>query len=184
MSSGSSAGLIGMAETAPTQTTNLDRYGSAELDWTRARDALAAPAGMDVTHFLGTCRPDGTPHAAGVGAQWFDGDVYFTSNPDTRKSRDLALNPRCTISVRLPGIDLVLSGSAERVTDAPTLERIAAGYRADGWPAQVEKDALTAPFSAPSAGPPPWHVYRFTFHTVVGVGTAEPHGATRWHFDR
>ena len=27
-------------------------------------------------------------------------------------------------------------------------------------------------------------VYRFTFHTAVGVATAEPHGATRWRFAR
>jgi hypothetical protein len=46
------------------------------------------------------------------------------------------------------------------------------------------RDALTAPFSAPSAGPPPWQVYRFTFHTVVGVASQEPYGATRWRFQR
>jgi hypothetical protein len=51
-------------------------------------------------------------------------------------------------------------------------------------PAQVEGEAFTAPFGAPSAGPPPWHLYRFTFHTAVGVATAEPHGATRWRFAR
>ena len=28
----------------------------------------------------------------------------------------------------------------------------------------------------------PWHVYRLTLHTAVGVATAEPHGATRWDF--
>ena len=57
-------------------------------------------------------------------------------------------------------------------------------YREGGWPAQVEGDALTAPFSAPSAGPPPWHLYRFTFHTAFGVAGEEPNGATRWRFDR
>lgn len=172
-----------MSELTPSETTNLDRYGSAALDWDRARAALSRTTD-EVTHFLGTCRPDGTPHAAGVGAQWMDGYLYFTSNPDTRKSRDLAVNPLCTMSVRLPGIDLVLDGSAERVIDAETLERVAAGYRESGWPAQVEGDALTAPFSAPSAGPPPWHVHRFTFHTVVGVASEEPFGATRWRFER
>ena len=45
-----------------------------------------------------------------------------------------------------------------------------------------EGDAFTAPYSAPSAGPPPWHLYRFTFHTAVGVAGEEPHGATRWRF--
>lgn len=173
-----------MTGPVPTETTNLDRYGAAPLEWRRAHDALAAVPTPDVTYFLGTCRPDGTPHAAGVGALWLTGDLYFTSSPAARKARDLAVNPRCTLSVRLPGIDLVLDGSAERVTDQDVLAQVAAGYRAGGWPAEVDGDAVTAPFSAPSAGPPPWHVYRFTFHTVVGVAGVEPHGATRWRFER
>jgi hypothetical protein len=48
----------------------------------------------------------------------------------------------------------------------------------------VEGDALTAPFSAPSAGPPPWHLYRLEFTKVFGVAGQEPHGATRWRFAR
>jgi Pyridoxamine 5'-phosphate oxidase len=173
-----------MTELTPSGTTNLSRYGDAALDWSRARDALAAVPTPDITYFLGTCRPDGTPHAAGVGAMWLAGDLYFTSSRAARKARDLAVNPRCTISGRLPGIDLVLDGTAAGVTDPETLEQVAAGYRASGWPAEVDGDALTAPFNAPSAGPPPWHVYRFAFHTVVGVATVEPYGATRWRFPR
>jgi hypothetical protein len=182
MSSRLTVVYTGMTDLAPVETTNLDRYGSPALPWSRAHDALAQDS--SATHFLGTCRPDGTPHSAGVGAQWLAGDLYFVSGPAARKARDLAVNPACTISVQLPGIDVVLTGSAERVTDAGTLEQIAAGYRAGGWPAEVEGDALTAPYSAPSAGPAPWHVYRFTFHTVVGVATTEPSGATRWRFER
>ena len=49
-------------------------------------------------------------------------------------------------------------------------------------PWQVEGDAFTAPYSAPSAGPPPWHLFRVTVHTVFGIAGAEPHGATRWRF--
>ena len=78
----------------------------------------------------------------------------------------------------------MFEGEATRVTDGPTLERLAARYRAHGWPAEVAGDAFTAPYSAPSAGPPPWHLYRFTFHTAVGVAAEAPHGATRWRFDR
>lgn len=174
---------MGMSELTPHETTNLDRYGNAALEWSRAEAALAAKS-PTATHFLGTSRPDGTPHAAGVGAQWLAGHLYFVSSPDARKARDIAVNPRCTISVGLPGIDVVLDGTARRVTDADTLETIAAGYREGGWPAEVAGDALVAPYSAPSAGPPPWHVYRFAFHTAVGLATQEPHGATRWRFER
>jgi hypothetical protein len=166
-----------------TETTNLDIYGHDALPWSRARDLLARqPLDGHAGFFLGTARPDGTPHAAGVGVAWHDGDMYLTSGPRARKARNLAANPRCTLSASLDGIDVVLEGEAQRVTDAATLERIAALYREGGWPVQVDGDALTAPFSAPSAGPPPWHLYRFTFHTVFGVATAEPHGGTRWTF--
>jgi pyridoxamine 5'-phosphate oxidase-like protein len=166
----------------PIETKNLDRYGSAPLPWSRAREQLMAEPDPGVPWFLGTGRPDGSLHAAGVGCVWFDGDLYFTSNADTRKSRNLAADPACTISVRLPGIDLVLEGSSTVVTDQPTLEEVAEVFRSGGWQAEVAGGAFTAPFSAPSAGPPPWQLYRFTFHTAFGVATAEPHGATRWRF--
>jgi hypothetical protein len=113
---------------------------------------------------------------------WHDGDLYVVTGPGTRKARNLAANPACTISVRLEGIDMVFEGEASRVTDAPTLEAVVAVYNAGGWPAEVEGDAFTAPYSAPSAGPPPWHLHRFVFHTAFGVATAEPYGATRWRF--
>jgi hypothetical protein len=173
-----------MTDRAPVETTNLDRYGHPALPWTRPRDLLAAsPRRFDITFFLGTSGPDGRPHAAGIGALWHDGDLYLVSGPGTRKSRNLAANSACTISVKLEGIDLVLEGEASRVMDQPTLEQLAQLYREGGWPAQVQGDTFTAPYSAPSAGPPPWYLYRFTFHTAFAVTTAEPHGATRWRFD-
>lgn len=174
-----------MTDREPAEVTNLDRYGNAPLPWSRPREILSAGTlGPGVTSFLGTATPQGRPHAAGVGTAWHDGDLYFTSGPGARKARDLSANPACTISMRLDGIDLVFDGTSARVTDARTLEDVAALYRSGGWPVEVEGDAYMAPFSAPSAGPPPWHLYRFTFSTVVGVATAEPHGATRWRFAR
>ena len=173
-----------MRDRQPSSVTNLDRYGYDALAWSRALDALkGASATPSVTWFLGTAQPDGRPHAAGVGAVWHDGNLYFTSSPAARKAHDLSANPLCTVSGRLDGIDLVLEGDASRVTDTPTLEQVAAIYRAGGWPATVEDDAPTAPYSAPSAGPPPWHLYRMSVHTIFGVATAEPYGATRWRFE-
>jgi hypothetical protein len=172
-----------MPERQPMETTNLDRYGNAPLPWSRPRDILAGSVpGPEVAMFLSTTQPDGRPHTPGIGALWYDGDLYFTSNPDTRKSRNLAANSACTIAMRLPGIDVVFEGEAARTTDAATLEAVTALYREGGWPAEVAGDAITAPFSAPSAGPPPWHLYRFTFDTVFGVANEEPNGATRWRF--
>jgi hypothetical protein len=174
-----------MTDREPTSITNLDGYGNPPLAWSRARDALVAnPAAPEVPYFLGTVRPDGRPHTAGIGALWHDGELYFVSGPGTQKSRNVAVNPACTMAASLPGIDLVFEGNAVRVTNRPTLEPVAARYRELGWPAEVEGDAFTAPFNAPSAGPPPWYLYRLDFHTVFGVASAEPNGATRWRFER
>jgi Pyridoxamine 5'-phosphate oxidase len=176
-----------MTDRQPAEVTNLDRYGNPVLPWSMAHDLLAfGPNGPLVGFFLGTVRPGGRPDAAGVGAVWHDGDLYFTSGPGTRKARNLASNPACTISVKLAGMDLTLSGEAVRITEPAILERVASIYRGIGWPAEVtaDGDGFTAPYSAPSAGPPPWHLYRFTFDTVVGLSTTEPNGATRWRFDR
>ena len=80
------------------------------------------------------------------------------------------------------GIDLVIGGVAERVTDGETLERIAKRYGDQGWPARVEAGAYTYDYSAPSAGPPPWYLYVVAPVTVYGVLGDEPGGATRWRF--
>ena len=56
---------------------------------------------------------------------------------------------------------------------------------ADGeWPARPDETgrAITAEFSAPSAGPPPWTVYKLTPTAATAVATVEPGGATRWTF--
>jgi hypothetical protein len=171
-----------MTERTPIETRNLDIYGNAALPWSRPHDLLTAVIFFGRPAILGTVRPDGRPHAAAIGALWLDGDIYFTSGAATRKSRNLAANPACTIAASLATIDMVFEGQAYRVTDGPTLERLAARCREAGWPVQVEGDAFSGPFSAPSAGPPPWQLYRFTFDTAIGNATAEPHGATRWRF--
>jgi hypothetical protein len=169
----------------PIETISLAIDGSPPIPWSRPHDLLVAGGLSAVgTSFLGTVRPDGRPHAAGLGAAWHDGAVYFQCGPETRKARNVAANPACTLSASLEGIDLVFEGDAHRVTDAPTLEAIAAIYRDGGWPVEVEGDTFVAPYSAPSAGPPPWHLFRITVRTVFGVATAEPYGATRWRFSK
>ena len=166
------------------ETKNLDIYGDPVIPWSRALELLeAAPSAQPPrTTWLSTVRPDGRPHLAGVGALWVDGQFYLTSGPGTQKSRNLAANPSCALSMALPGLDLVVEGRAVKVTDQATLERLAQRYAAQGWPARASDGALTAEFSAPSAGPPPWHLYVVTPLVAFGVASEKPYGATRWRF--
>jgi hypothetical protein len=179
-----------MSTQEPTKTINLDQYGLDALPWSGVIDALSAvypdppTPGHDMFTVLGTVLPDGRPHAASVGAMWIDGAWYVVSGPGTRKSRNLANNPACTLTAKLPGIDVVFVGEGHRVIDAKELERVAVVYRGVGWPAEVEGEAFTAPYTAPSGGPPPWYLYRIACEQAFGVGTAaQVNGATKWTFD-
>lgn len=172
-----------MADPTPIETKNLDIYGNEALAWSRPLAILTGGIFISNT-ILSTVRPDGRPHATGIGAIWLDGAIYFTSGPNSRKARNLAHNRACTITARMSGIDLMFEGEALRVFDPATLERAATHFQKGGWPVQAEGDAFTGPYNAPSAGPPPWNLYRFRFDTVIGNATAEPHGATRWRFAR
>jgi hypothetical protein len=184
MSSLPPSGLTNMSTLEPTEASNLDAAtGTDAIPWSRPRDLLDGGALRDgAAVFLGTVRPEGRPHSARVGAAWYDGQVYFQTGGLTRKARNLAVNPACTVSTSLDGIDLVFEGLAERVIDGPTLEGVAAVWREGGWAAEVDADGIVAPYNAPGTGPPPWQVYRVVAHTVLGVATAEPYGATRWRF--
>jgi hypothetical protein len=83
-------------------------------------------------------------------------------------------------SIATEPFDLVVEGLAKRVLDSAELKSVADVFNTGGCPAKVDGDALTAEFSAPSAGPPPWYVYRIEPSTVFALGTAEPYGAARF----
>ena len=166
------------------QKNLADLYGLDPIPWSRALEALQGSGGSETRCFMATTRPDGRPHVAGVGALWDEGKVYVVSGPGTRKSQNLAQNPSCSVAFALKGMDLVVEGAAERVTDDETLRRLAKHYADSGWPARVEDGAFTYDYSAPSAGPPPWYLYAVTPTTVFGVLAEEPGGAMRWRLDR
>jgi Pyridoxamine 5'-phosphate oxidase len=171
---------------------NLDGYGAPEIDWARVQEVLdtqltqAPDTGGPDRHtcWLTTINPDGSPHVTAVGVVALNGHWHFTSGPATRKSLNLARDPRCVFSVATQPFDIVIEGTAHRATDADELRAAAEAYRRAGWPAEVDGDALTAEYSAPSAGPAPWHVYRVEPATVFALGTSEPGGATKFRVTR
>lgn len=174
----------------PVSQRNLDGYGTPPIEWQRVYARLQQRIAQEPggggpgrhTCWLATVRPDGRPHVMPLGAIWDDGLFYFTSGPNTRKSKNLAFNPNCVLTVSTFDFDLVFEGEAVKVTDEPTLQHVARLFVDDGWPAEVRDGALIAEYSAPSAGPPPWEVYALKPKTVFALGTSEPYGATRYRF--
>jgi hypothetical protein len=173
------------------ETTNLGaRDGLPPVDWRAVvtkLDAGSAPA-PDAhnarTTWLTTLNEDGSPHVTAVGALWLDGAFWFQTGAGTRKSRNVARDPRCSIAVSIRDADVVVEGDATRVTDPATVARIAKAWADSGWPAEVDPSGtgITAPFNAPSQGPPPWYVRRIEPRTATVVLGTEPGGLTRFTF--
>jgi nitroimidazol reductase NimA-like FMN-containing flavoprotein (pyridoxamine 5'-phosphate oxidase superfamily) len=151
------------------------------MPWSEAERRLAGAR----TYWLATTGPGPRPHVRPVLAVWVDGALHTTSSPAARKARNLAGNDRCSFSVSADSVDVVLEGTAAKVTDTGHLQRVADAYRDKyGWPPTVVDGAFDAPYGAPTAGPPPYEVYEITPTVVFGFGTDEDHAprSARWTF--
>jgi hypothetical protein len=173
------------------ETINLgEADGLPPLDWADIAEKLdtgsaPAPDGMNSrTTWLSTVNEDGSPHVTAVGALWLDGTFWFQTGTGTRKGRNVARDPRCSVAVSIRDADVVFEGEATRVTDPTALTRIAKAWTEQGWPAEPAESGsgITAPFNAPSQGPPPWNVYRIQPRSATVVASAEPGGLTRFRF--
>jgi hypothetical protein len=164
--------------------------GLPPVDWTTVinkLDAGSAPA-PDAhnarTTWLTTVNHDGSAHVTAVGAVWLAGTFWFQTGAHTRKSRNVARNPRCSIAISIRDADVVIEGDATPVTDRESVARVAKAWADNGWPVEPDNSGsgITAPFNAPSQGPPPWTVYRIEPRSATVVLGIEPGGLTRFTF--
>src|SRR5215813_2502944 len=107
------------------ETTNLaEADGLASLDWSQVEHQLTDLLMLDdprspnrSTFWLTTLNADGSPHVTSVGALWHAGSVWFQTGDRTRKAKNVARDPRCTVSVATGGYDVTVAGVARRVTE-------------------------------------------------------------------
>ena len=149
-----------------------------------AGSAPAPDALNSRTTWLSTVNEDGSPHVTPVGAIWLEGTYWFQTGSGTRKARNVARDGRCSVALSIRDADVVIEGQAVRVTDKDAVARAAKAWADQGWPAEPDErgTGITAPFNAPSQGPPPWDVYRIEPRSAIATLTAEPGGLTRFVF--
>ena len=87
------------------------------------------------TFWLSTVRPDGRPHVTPLIAVWHGDAIWFTTGPDERKAKNLSENSSCILTTGRSdlidgGLDIVLEGTAEQVTNEAELEAIAEAFAA------------------------------------------------------
>ncbi len=164
--------------------------GLPPVDWTIIKaklDAGSSPspeAHNARTTWLSTVNEDGSAHVTAVGALWLEGSFWFQTGSGTRKCRNVTRDPRCSIALSILDADVVAEGEAKRETNTTTLSRLATAWADQGWPAELDESGvgITAPFNAPSQGPPPWNVYRIMLTSVTVTLGTEPGGLTRFNF--
>jgi hypothetical protein len=157
-------------EQAPQREQSLVEGESETTSWEVARERLANPEHQR-TSWLATTRPDGRPHLMPVIATWIDDAIHLVVGEGTRKGRNLAADGRCVIattSTTLPSLDIVLEGRAEPLTDDDVVRRIAEAFSKSGWPLEAKGDKVDGP-NAPTAGPPPYTIFRFLPSKAFGL---------------
>jgi nitroimidazol reductase NimA-like FMN-containing flavoprotein (pyridoxamine 5'-phosphate oxidase superfamily) len=135
--------------------TELDERFSepdAELTpWATTRDALEAAQLFWVT----TVRTDGRPHVTPLVAVWLDELLHFCTGPAEQKAMNLATNPLVVLSTGCnqwdQGLDVMVEGRANRITDRPTLERLATAW-ASKWDGRWNYGVTDGGFTHPDAG--------------------------------
>jgi PPOX class probable F420-dependent enzyme len=80
-------------------------------------------------YWLTTVRRDGRPHVTPLIGVWHDGAMHFTTGLGEQKARNLEANPRVALTTGnntwADGLDVVVEGTAERVTDRDSLQPLA-----------------------------------------------------------
>jgi hypothetical protein len=94
-------------------------------------------------------------------------------------------------STTLPSIDVVVEDHAEPLKDEAAVRRIAEVLKGNDWPLEAHGDQVDGP-NAPTAGPPPYSIYRMVPSTAFGLpgmfgmeqfDPADLPKPTRWEFD-
>jgi nitroimidazol reductase NimA-like FMN-containing flavoprotein (pyridoxamine 5'-phosphate oxidase superfamily) len=104
-------------------------YGLAEdekglLSWTWVVEKMSDCR----TFWVGTVHPSNRAHVMPVWGVWVDDAFYFSTGRKSRKGRNLAANPACTVTNDDGEEAVIVEGSAEEVKDTAALERVAAAY--------------------------------------------------------
>jgi hypothetical protein len=135
--------------------------------------------------FLSTVRADGRPHVTPLPVFWLDGALHFCTGPEEQKARNLAGNPRCAITTGTDrfrrGLDVVVEGTAVRVTDTDLLRRLTPLWREKlDW----EFDVVPGEgFADPEGGGGGLaHVFAVAPEKVLAFGKGEPYSQTRYRF--
>jgi general stress protein 26 len=113
-------------------TGELDpRFSDPDAEPTPWSEIVAVLESAELS-WLTTVRADGRPHVTPLVTIWQEGALYFCTGPGEQKAVNLEQQQHVAVTTGCngwrSGLDVVVEGEAERVTDRRRLERLA-----DAW---------------------------------------------------
>lgn len=166
----------------PIKVSVDDRYsadGIAATPWEQVHDVLVSTE----IYALTTLLPDGMPHTVPISGIMDDHGFLFCTGPKEQKALNIAHDPRGSVHIGstlfFEGIDIVVRGRIERVTDQPTLLYLAEAFIAkygEFWTFGVGDEALINHHELPA-----W-VFRLVPEVAHSFTRAEQTAQTRYGF--
>jgi general stress protein 26 len=167
-----------MPETEPTTELNegFSEPGAVAPPWAEVAGVLS---GSEM-FWLSTVRRDGRPHVTPLPAIWLDGALYFCAGSREQKARNLESDPHCILSAGAnqfrSGLDVVVEGSAARVTGPAQLQQLAVIWKSRlDWDFQVTDGGFRDPAGRTGL------VFAVTPAKVLAFGK-HPYSQTRYRF--
>ena len=137
-----------MPQTEPAAELNegFSEPDAAARPWSEVAEVLSRAE----MFWLSTVRGDGRPHVTPLPAVWLDGMLHFCTGSHEQKTKNLQSNPNCVLTAGAnqfrSGLDVVLEGTAARVTDPARLQQLAELWKSKlDWDFQVTDDGFRDP---------------------------------------
>jgi nitroimidazol reductase NimA-like FMN-containing flavoprotein (pyridoxamine 5'-phosphate oxidase superfamily) len=141
-------------------------------------------------YWIITVRADRRPHAVPLVGVWHEGAFAFCTGVEEQKQRNLDTDPHVAVTTGSMGAegwdrgkDVVVEGTAVRVTDAGALQALADAWSAnygDDWRFEVRGEEFVEVSHSGGSTEGGARVYRVTPEKVLVFGGA--HGQTRYRF--
>jgi len=125
-------------------------------------------------YWVVTVWPDARPHAMPVWGMWHEESFWFSSSRPSRKSKNLAANPRCVVTTEDAKNPVVVEGTATLLTDPNDLATLLA----------LENAKYETAYRIESLDPEINACFRVTPTWVFGLAEGDFTGSpTRWQFE-
>jgi general stress protein 26 len=165
----------------PNPTAEIDkRFSDPEAEPTPWSETLHVLKNAEL-YWLTTVRTDGRPHVTPLIGVTEDAAVHFCTGLREQKARNLERNDRVALTTGnnswARGLDVIVEGTAVRVTDGEDLQRLADAYEAK-YGSEWHFDVGDGVFGA---GEDAVAVFRIELAKVLAFAK-EPHAQTTYRF--